>query len=338
MPAVTAIVGVRRPRERGFVLVAALWMLILLSVLAASYSSSTRTNLALARNIVGGAEAEALADAGLNRVVAGLLAPLDPPVLRADGTPYVWVFDTGEVRFTIEDEGAKVDINAASRTLLAALLQAVGLGFKEADALALVIVRYRGDTPTDATAPSSEPVDEDTDAEPEPQPLPFTLIEELLQVPGMTGDVYARIAPLITVHTGLEQPEESVALPEVRMAIDIVRSGGTGGAGVKQAELKARAAERRSRLGEAVRSRESGLGGGAAAAGTPRSILGEAEASQQSDVGTMMIHAEARADGGSVFVREAVVRLSVEQSPPFVVLAWRQGKRWLFPLERPPAG
>ena len=51
-------------RQRGMVLVAALWVLLLLSMLAVSYSLTARTSVALARNVVGEAEAEALADAG----------------------------------------------------------------------------------------------------------------------------------------------------------------------------------------------------------------------------------------------------------------------------------
>ena len=75
-------------------LVAVLWLLVLLSALTASYSLTTRTNLALARNIVGAAEAEAAADAGLQRALAGLIATPDRQVFRVDGTPYAWTFGT----------------------------------------------------------------------------------------------------------------------------------------------------------------------------------------------------------------------------------------------------
>jgi Type II secretory pathway, component PulK len=344
--------------QRGFALVAVLWVLLLLSMLAVSYGLASRTSLALARNVVGRAEAEALADAGVHRVMAGLVATTAVPFYRIDGTPYRWAFGNGEVRFSVEDESGKIDINTASPKLLAALFQVVGMRPRDAEALADAVDAYRNRLTDEANANQGAPaddtrVDEDVEAAgapvvdqsahatSEPQrSMAFALVEELLRVPGVTGDLYRRIAPVVTVFTGADTPDETTALPEAALAVSLSRSGSTGGgAGAKQAELRARLEQRRSSLGEAVRGREQGsLGGGAASAGTPRSLLGDADSEPTSGNGTLLIHSEAMTVGGSVFVREAVVRLSLEQSPPYVVLAWRQGTRWLFPVDQPGAG
>lgn len=328
-----------RDDQRGFALVAALWVLLLVSILAASYSLTARTGVGLARNAVGAAEAEALADAGVHRVMAGLVATTETPFYRIDGTPYQWAFGTGLVRFTVEDESGKIDINTASAKLISALLQVTGVRAKDADAEADAIVSYRerltGETnsasdSTEGTAPAAE----DGTAPPS-RSLAFALVEELLRVPGISGDLYRRVAPFITVYTGAEEPDENAALPETALALNIAKAGGAGGgAGVKQAELRARLEDRRNSLGAAVQQREQGsLGGGSAGAGSPRSLLSGSDEKPNAGNGSVLIHAEAMTAGGSVFVREAVVRLSLEQSPPYVTLAWRQGARWLFPLE-----
>ncbi len=52
-----------------------LWVLILLSLIAASFTRTTRTEINLTRNLIDNAKAEALADAVVYRAVYGLLAP-----------------------------------------------------------------------------------------------------------------------------------------------------------------------------------------------------------------------------------------------------------------------
>ena len=54
----------RRAPQRGLALVAVLWVLMLLSLVAASFMATTRTEINLTRNLIENAKAEALADAG----------------------------------------------------------------------------------------------------------------------------------------------------------------------------------------------------------------------------------------------------------------------------------
>ncbi len=60
---------------RGLALVTVLWVLMLLALIAASFTRTTRTEINLTRNLIENAEAEALADAGVYRAVLGLIAP-----------------------------------------------------------------------------------------------------------------------------------------------------------------------------------------------------------------------------------------------------------------------
>ncbi len=62
-------------RARGLALVTVLWVLMLLALIAASFTRTTPTEVNLTRNLIENAEAEALADAGVYRAVLGLLTP-----------------------------------------------------------------------------------------------------------------------------------------------------------------------------------------------------------------------------------------------------------------------
>ncbi|MDP6952033.1 MAG: type II secretion system protein GspK, partial [Alphaproteobacteria bacterium] len=61
-------------RQRGVALIAVLWVLTLLAVVATAVTVDARTEMALARNAEAGAKAEALADAGVKRAALMLMS------------------------------------------------------------------------------------------------------------------------------------------------------------------------------------------------------------------------------------------------------------------------
>ena len=63
------------PNQSGIALVIVLWVIALLAVIAVSFTTATRGQANLVRNLVENAKAEALADAGLYRAIHGLLSP-----------------------------------------------------------------------------------------------------------------------------------------------------------------------------------------------------------------------------------------------------------------------
>ncbi len=293
-------------RDSGIALIAVLWVMVVLAALAASFSTSTRTQVNLARNMVAAAEAEAIADAGTVRAAAGLAVTVRQGGLRADGTVYAWRFGGGQARFVIEDEGGKIDLNAASRTLLRDLLEVAGAG-READLLADAIVAYRnGGLPADAG--QADP------AAGEDQPggagggSRFVMVPELQQVPGMTGPLYLRIARALTVYGEQPEPDAQAAPPLVREAL----------------------ARGQNRLqGEPPRPEE--VDPAAALPSGPLEVLAEGSFARRSPVGIFTIHCEGQSRGGAVFVREAVIAGDYGGESAFSVRAWAQGRRRLFP-------
>ncbi len=324
------------PNQSGIALVIVLWVLALLAVVAVSFTTATRSQANLVRNLVENAKAEALADAGVYRATLGLLEPLSrqkKPVgsererllqrrpelkkvllpeagdtlgpetdhgWRVDGTVYAWRFAGGEVLISIQDEGGKIDLNAAPDELLQGLFVSVGVEEDEASALMDAIADFRDE---DDLRRLNGAEDRDYAAAGLPwgaKDAPFEAIEELQQVLGMTPVLYEAVAPALTVHTGQKGIDPKSAPREVLLALP-----GSAAEGV-DAYLAARAA---------------------APEGAGPAFLGAEGFTARSRRRIYTIRAAARTESGAIFVREAVVRLTRGANQPFRFHAWKQGER-----------
>jgi general secretion pathway protein K len=187
--------------QRGLALIAVLWTVTLLALIAAVFMREARTGLALTRNLEAEARAEALAEAGFNRAILILLG-LDTSVpWRVDGTPFELISPAGILRISLQDEGGKIDLNRSSGPVLQALFVAAGLPAEAAQHLADAVVDFRD---ADDLRQVNGAEDGDYAAaglRHDAKDAPFDSTEELLQVPGMTPALFARVAPLVTVYS-----------------------------------------------------------------------------------------------------------------------------------------
>lgn len=209
----------RRGDQRGLALVAVLWVVAILALIAAVFMRETRTEIALTRNLEEDAQAEALAEAGVNRailVLLGLDMGFDPTLpWRVDGTPFALEYGGGTMQVSIQDEGGKIDLNRAGDAVLQGLFISVGVAPEAAQHLADAIADFR-----DADDLGHVNGAEDTDYARAGLPYdakdaPFAATEELLEVLGMTPEIYARVAPSITVYS----PRRDVNLATAPLAV-----------------------------------------------------------------------------------------------------------------------
>jgi len=288
--------------SRGLALLSVLWVTGLLAVIAASFASGARTEARLAHNQIANAKAEALADGGVQRAVLGLLE-LDPEqAWQADGIVREMRLGEGLVQIAIEDEDGKIDLNAAPVPLLAGLFGVLGLSPDEARAMAERIVDYR---------------DPDDDPEPQgaedPDYLALGLAGaadreliatgELLNVLGMTRELYERALPYVTIYSGAE-------------GVDPVRA--------PRAVLEALP-------GMTPQLIEQLVNGGddfdPFFEVEDESLLEELEIYfLPTRDAVFMIRTVARTDDGGTFLREAVIELDGGPDQPFLVLDWRRGR------------
>ena len=313
--------------SRGLALVSVLWVLTLLSLIAASFTNTTRTEVNLARNEAEAARAEAMADAGVNAAVLGLLTNNPQREWRVDGTVYAWRFEDGELRANAWDEGGKIDLNVASNAILKALFEAVGVDSNKAAALVDAIIDFRD--PNDLRQLNGA---EDADYRAAGLPYgakdaPFETVDELRQVLGMTPALFDAVAPALTVYGRQRTPYEPTASALVKAALSGAVLEDGGGQAADQA-LDQTDNEPEPAVGDNAATPDAELGT------TPTTQSGDAPV-ERSQAGVFTVHVEARTDTGAVFARDAVVEIGTAAALPFQIWSWRQGRRELFEIPKP---
>jgi general secretion pathway protein K len=189
--------------EEGIALIAVLWMLILLSVVAATLSLEIHSTTHVARNMAENAAARAAADAGIQRAILDLASSANVPTkekFRTDGTVYGWRFGNCLVRISNQDEASKIDLNQAPEELLAALFASAGIDPAQAQSLADAIADFRDKDNFPRPNGAEETEYRAAGLAWGPKNAPFQTVEELQQVIGMTGEIYRRVAPNLTTY------------------------------------------------------------------------------------------------------------------------------------------
>lgn len=196
-----------RQSERGFALILEIWVLALLSVIAAVMAADVHAGAVEARNRLDLAQARATADAGVALAIEGLLNPDQTARWQADGRPYAVEYDGSPVEVHVTDEGGKIDLNGAPIELIAGLLDEFGVAAGQRSALTQAILRRRSAFAAAALAAAAKRAIEDrfrfrrdvtfTNAD----KLAFANVSEVRLIPGMTGELYRQLLPYLTTYS-----------------------------------------------------------------------------------------------------------------------------------------
>jgi general secretion pathway protein K len=207
-------IATRRTAQSGIALVLALWLTVLLTVLASGFAFSMRSEALAARNAVSLAQARAVADGAVERTAYELMRPRVADAWTFDGREHRWNEGDAAIAVTAVDEASKIDLNAAPDALLKSMLTTIG-GMQAAAAAALVDAIGDWRDTDDLRRPSGAEASEYRAANLKyvPANAPFETIGEAARVLGMTPAVFRRIAPAITVYS--RQPGINAATADV---------------------------------------------------------------------------------------------------------------------------
>lgn len=288
-------------RQSGVALVLVLWIMALLTTIAASFAYSMRTEAMVARNTVALAQARAAADGAVYRAIFQASWPQNlPQAWKRNGREYTWQDRNHDLRVRILDESGKIDLNTVADPLLLSVLQRLGgLGAEEAARVLDAIVDWRDSDDLRRTNGAEEPEYRAAGRSYTPANGPFLSIEDLQRVLGVNSALYARLAPYLTVHSQQSGIHPIYAAPELLLALP--------GASAEQVAWY-------------VAQRQEAL-----ATGAPVPAFPAAAAFAAGESAAFRIYAEARTQDGVVFMREAVVRLSANLRQPPTFLIWREG-------------
>jgi len=216
--------------EHGFVIVAVLWILIALSSLAmifALYLSASAHAMAIGDTAL---RNEALVSAGVELSVYRLLLTADKA--RPTQGSFHFRMDDADVAVTFTSEAARVDLNYATKEVLAALLAGLGASKDAAREGAERIVGWRK-----RPAPDSANEEEARYAASgySPRQSLFTHVNELALVAGLSPALVERALPFVTVFNGSSGVDAAIAAPEVLAAFDRNPGAANGPPGSEQA-------------------------------------------------------------------------------------------------------
>jgi general secretion pathway protein K len=203
----------RPRRERGFALLLVLWVLVLLSAVAIHLSASGRTGLALARNTLDAAKAEALADSA---IVSALYNVMEPePAWKANGEQRTLIFPEGSAVVVVEDEDAKINPNLVDQALLVELFAALGVSRREAESAAAALIKHRANLIQTRLSAAKETT---ASATPRRPVRAFDGAEDLRDIEGVPPQLAAAALPHFSVFTVRSEPTLEHASAVVRKA------------------------------------------------------------------------------------------------------------------------
>lgn len=193
-------------RQRGVALVAVLWVIVVLTIIASSMALGTQREARLAQNLQTAAEARFAARAQAALVLATLSAPEGNWGWRADGRWGRATVAGHQVFFRVMPASARVDVNRASPSLLAALLATTEVAPERRELVLDGILDWR--SRSDARRPQGPRTSDYLKRQlPGPKNTEFESIEELQMIPGIDPDTYARLAPYLTVYSDAAWPD-----------------------------------------------------------------------------------------------------------------------------------
>lgn len=285
-----------RTADRGFILVAVLWILAALAAFTAVYAvyvSDTASAAAVRTDTLRG---DGLAVAAVELAALRLLSvpPQERPI-------------SGEVRFRMgdanvsarfADEAARIDLNTAAPEVLAGLFQVLGAPEAAAKSYGASIFAWRA--PASASRGVAAALDGEEAARGNGA---FTHAAELGRVPGLPGDLVAAALPHLTVYAGRREVNPELAGPVVRAAL------AKAGQAIDDADPSS-SGETGTALGA---DGESGDGAAVAGASGITTVAGD----------TARVTVRITFDNGRRHGAEAVILLRDFGVDPYRVLNWR---------------
>jgi len=223
-----------------------LWLLVLLTVIAASHARVVRTETRLASNHVEAGKARSLAEAGAHHAILELLVRDAAQRWPVNGSVRQVRYTDGLVAIAIRDTSGLIDINTAQPVLLETVLAALDVEPDRRRALVDATLDWRD---KDHLRRLNGAEDDDyrrAGLRWAARDGAFSTVEELRYVLGMTNPLFERLAPYLTVHSGhagvrLEYAPPWLAgvLTESQHALPSSASGGRAGSSVFHVTVRA---------------------------------------------------------------------------------------------------
>lgn len=187
--------------QGGIALITVMWMLAFLTVLAAGVTVVARSDVQLARNVIGIAQARAEAEGGIYYALTRLIDASNTKWI-GNGSTYRIPGAGMKVEVTIQDEAGRIDINIAEADLLRSLFVAGGADFELADECTDAVMDWRDDDQLRRTHGAEWDDYVAAGLSYAPRNGKFLSIDELQMVLPVSKEIFRTIRPALTIYSG----------------------------------------------------------------------------------------------------------------------------------------
>ena len=209
---------------RGFIVIAVLWILAALSALVLIYLTYVTNTAVVVAGSADRIQADALVTAGVELAAYQLTSVKEgqSTLVKEGQVPTSGAFNArvgaGKIAVTFRSEAARVDLNAAPKSLLSGLMVALGAAPADAAAYADHIFAWRSPTELGEDDPENS-FYRTSGVAYIPRHAPFPEAEELWLVQGIPPFMIERMLPFVTVFSNLASINILDADPQVVAAL-----------------------------------------------------------------------------------------------------------------------
>jgi general secretion pathway protein K len=205
--------------QSGVALILVLWILLLVTISTSAFTLMARMDHLEAHSVMWGTRARFGAEAGLNLAVLFIRDPNDETRWIPDGRPYELQFEGMKLEVMVTDERGKLDINSSNEPALVQLFTNNGLEPSDAEFLAAAVADWIDKDEMERPNGAEEGTYLGNGYSVGPGNRNFIIVEELLQVMGMSWDLYKEMEPGLTVYAESGTPDPAYAPVEALLAL-----------------------------------------------------------------------------------------------------------------------
>lgn len=206
-------------QQSGVALVMVLWILLLVTVSTGAYTLMARMDVLEAHTVLWSTRARMAAEAGMNLAVLALRDPDEFTRWVPDGRPYEILFQDAILELKVTDERGKLDINGVTEPALQQLFLNNDLDADQATYLAAAIKDWNDTDELERPNGAEEESYLASGLSVGPGNRSFVMVEELLQVLGMSWELFQKIEPGLTVYSEAAAPDPAYAPVEALLAL-----------------------------------------------------------------------------------------------------------------------
>lgn len=278
-----------RARQRGAALVVVLWLIVVLTIVAAGHRYNAHIESQLAARHLETTRSRYLAEAATQLTIAQLLTPDTAQRLAVDGRlSEIEIDEQHSAIVSVRRTDGLVDLNSADQRLLQSVFIAGGASERLAAALAARVLDWR-DPDSFRRIDGAEDTDyRNAGLQWTPRDAQFAAVDELRYILDMPPAVYDAVSPWLTVHSASGGLDLNVAPTFLSAALDARQN-----------------------------------------ANSPAVIDGELPPNLRGGDGIYRIDVAVQAPGGVFLSSETIVRIARNARSPFSVLGWRDHSRML---------